>query len=1582
MKSTEELKKNETMQYPIVVIGASFGGIEAIKDLLKSIPERPDMTFIIIMHLQADYKKLHEKLAPLSAIPIKEISNKLIFQKNKIYIVPFNKVLVANEQQLHLIERSEQYKLAIDISFSSIAQVHKKCTIGIVLSGNGQDGTQGLAEIKKQGGFTIVQSLKSAICTEMSQSAIDANIADYVLSPGEMMQKLKHLKQTLELKNIEDKIEEERFQQIYAKLLLKRNVDFSYYKQSTIRRRIQKRMGILKLDKVSDYLEYLQNDKAEQDRLFDELLIPVTEFFRDSHVFENIENALIPNLLKAKSANMPLRIWVVGCSTGQEAYSLAMAIQESIGTNNPAIKFQILATDISEKSIAKAKTGNYLNKEIKGISEERLARFFIKSKDGYQINKEIRDTCIFACHNFFKDTPFAKIDLISCRNVLIYMNAFLQEKAFNIFHYALNTNGFLLLGKSESSTNSSELFVVFDKRNKIYTPKAMLKQLNFNSDNYNSFSKYNTSNRKFKATNDFEGNANEILLAQYTPSGVIVNEHFEIVQFRGSSDPYLAPAQGNASLNILKMVQEGLAFELNNILLKVKTSNKPVKKERIPTQKRDVSITIEAIPLLNTEEQYILILFIKEAIEVDLTATTPNELATKKDQRIQELEQEIRELRKDMNALYQTQEALNEELSNANGTLLNDSEILKNLNEELEISTEELLSSNEELITVNEELFERNNQLNSSRSFAESVIKTLHEPLILLDKKHKILNANLAFYKVFKLKETEVIGKVLFQLQGNRWNIEGLKKSLNKIQKKKEEIINIELTHFFPSIGMRTICFNMQSIPSETEEPLTVLAFEDLTDRIKLEQNSVLLKERHTLYDFFMEASGAFCILNGPEHTFEYANPVYCKLIGNKNPIGKKIRAVLPELKHQGILEILDHVYQTGIPYIGKETPVALVQENGQEEVFYLNFNYKTYTNNAGKIDGILVFAYDITEQILARGKISESERRYRVLIDSLPIAVYTTDINGYIKIYNEKAINLWGGSPKVGVDKWCGNTKVYNADGQLLSLEEYPMLQILEEKNLLVTELIIENEDHIKTNIINYAKIKKDADGNIIGAINSLVDISDYKNAVKKMRRNVEMMNEMYQSSPAFVCILKGKEFTYDYVNPSYQNLYGRMELIGKPLKEVHPELDNQEIYEILDQVYETGTTYVATEMPLYLSRDEGKAPEPVFLNFSYQPIYDLESEVEGIMVFGYDVTRQVLAKLEKDENIKEILEFLPVMIWTNLTDGTVNFLNKKWNDFTNLDNNFLNTFSWRNLIHPEDITKTLRAYKHSILNGNSFEIEVRFLRASDHTYRWHITQALPIFNQNNEIELWIGIATDIQDQKVKEQKKDDFISIASHEMKTPITTAKAYLQLLKQTPPNDLVQSDLYKQKATIAIDKLSRLITELLNISKIQNGKLDLSISSFDFNEFIETSIENVQMSSLKHTIFKKGVINTKVEADPEKLQQVVINLLGNAIKYSPNSDKVEVEVKEEEEMVIVAIRDYGVGIDKSNNEKIFDRYFRIDEHSLQFQGLGIGLYISREIIKLHNGEIWAESEDIGSTFYFKIPLTYQKVNEDDE
>lgn len=730
-------KKNKTQppatlqNFPIVGIGASAGGLDAFKRLLAAIPEDSGMAYVLVQHLDPTHESiLPDILQRVTKIPVHEIAENIFLAPDHIYIIPSNKILTSTDGVLQLTTREKKIlNLSIDIFFTSLADVHKEFAVGVVLSGTGSDGTLGLKAIKEHGGISIAQDSESATYDSMPQSAVNAGVVDFILAPEKIPAQLLQINRAYK-KNHFYKVEEELpkddeniFKQILLLLRQRSGVDFTYYKQPTFHRRIARRIAIVKRKNLADYLNYLRTDKAEQDALFQDVLIPVTSFFRDPKTFQALTETVFPALFKNRSADETIRVWVAGCSTGEEAFSIAICLHEFMGEKLSRTKVQIFASDVSEKAIKKARAAIYTKADVEKVSAIQLRHYFVKNNDGYEMNKLIRDMCVFAPHNFLKDPPFAKMDLVTCRNVLIYMDTFLQKKAFTTFHYALKENGFLLLGKSETTGASSELFTQVSKHEKIYSrkpvPGRFMHVATERKEEYFVI-KDKTATRQEATQIDFKKSAEAIMISK-SPASVVVNEQMDIVHIHGDTTPFLQSPQGKPTHNLIKMAREGLAFELRNAIHKATKEQIAVTKENIPVNANDIKslITIEIIPLTDTLEPHYLIRFEEGIIpivqnEKKSTAGKINESSRKLSAHNLQLEKELSQTREDMRSITEDMEAANEELQSANEELQSSNEEMQSLNEELETSKEELQSTNEELLIVNQELLDKQEQLNAS----------------------------------------------------------------------------------------------------------------------------------------------------------------------------------------------------------------------------------------------------------------------------------------------------------------------------------------------------------------------------------------------------------------------------------------------------------------------------------------------------------------------------------------------------------------------------------------------------------------------------------------------------------------------------------------------------------------------------------------------------------------------------------------------------------------------------------------------------------------------------------------------------
>lgn len=844
--------------FPIVGIGASAGGLEAFTQFLKALPENLGMGFVLVQHLDPNHESILAKLlSKATTMRVIEAKDETPVRPNHVYVIPHNKDMTIRRGILKLTTREKGNKphMPIDQFFTSLAKSQKERAIGIILSGTASDGTLGLTAIKSEGGATFAQD-SSAKYQGMPQAAIASGDVDFILAPDEIANELikmnnyPYIQQSQIPEDQQGLPEhEDGLKMIFFMLRKSFGIDFSHYKRATMQRRIRRRMLFHKIKTLKSYIEYLKDNNGEIAILNDDLLINVTSFFREHHTFQFLYDTIFPRLIKNRSPKEPVRVWVPGCATGEEVYSIAMSLSGFLAGKSLNIPVQIFGTDVSKTAIEKARVGKYSQRDVVGIEPKNLTLYFEKSGGFYQINKSIREMCIFALHNVFTDPPFSKLDLISCCNLLIYFDLSLQDRTLRAFQYALKPGGFLMLGKSEATSASPELFSQIDKKYKIYTRKDITFRGNggFRTiipklDNQVDRSAV-MINEPVVDSAEIQKQADTILLSHYTPASVVINNDLEIIQFRGSTGVFLEPSQGKPSFNLIKMAREGLGFELRSAISKVKKSGKPFRKEGIPlSQSTNVKlVNVEVLPLKGSStELYYLVLFedttkyVSQAGIVPIKQTVDRHKREAKYNRITELEQELVQTREDMRAVTEEMEATNEELQTASEEILSSNEELQSINEELETSKEELESTNEELITVNEELQNRNEQLLEAHNYAEAIIRTVQIPLIVLDRDLRVKTTNRSFQQMFQVSSEESIGNFVYDLGNGQWNIPSLRKLLNEILPQDNVFDNYEIQHSFPVIGHKVMLLNARKFYKDGDNIL--LAIEDITDRKDIEQ--------------------------------------------------------------------------------------------------------------------------------------------------------------------------------------------------------------------------------------------------------------------------------------------------------------------------------------------------------------------------------------------------------------------------------------------------------------------------------------------------------------------------------------------------------------------------------------------------------------------------------------------------------------------------------------------------------------------------------------------------------------------------
>ena len=791
--------------FPIVGIGASAGGLAAFEAFFSGMPAdiEPGMAFVVVQHLAPDHSSiLTELMQRHTRMKVYEVEDGMRVQINCAYIIPPNRDMAFLNGTLQLMEPNEPrgHRLPINFLFRSLAQDQRERAIGIVLSGTGCDGTLGVRAIKGEGGMVMAQLPESCEFDGMPRSAIATGMVDYELSPAEMpAQLLAYVAHAFghppRLATASTPFTENALKKIFILLRTQTSHDFSQYKPSTICRRIERRMAVHQINSTDAYVKYLQQFPVEVEALFRDLLIGVTQFFRDPETFEVLETQVIPKLFEGKPAGSLIRAWSTGCSTGEEAYSIAMLLHERCDKLKQVYKLQVFATDIDSRAITTARAGVYPASVAENISPDRLARFFIAEPDGsaYRIHKSIRDCLIFSEHDVIKDPPFSKLDLISCRNLLIYLNTDLQKKLITMFHYALQPGGVLYLGNSETIGELGDMFTVLDRKSKIYQRNE-----DFQGERRGALGRFLPSMMlKDKDQPLFTGKmlnpvklslrelTEQAFLQQLNPVGALVNGHGEILYLHGRAGLFLEPAPGDAGINnILKMAREGLRRDLTTALHKAVGSKERIQclNIRVKTNGHHTLVNLSVSPVVfSTAGALESPLFLVTLEEAPAPPTQPGALAAVAQiasptshngdisAQIAELNEELQAKEEYLHAAKEELETSNEELKSSNEEMQSVNEELQSTNEELETSKEEMQSINEELSTVNTELQTKVTDLSRANNDMNNLLAGTGIGTIFVDFNLRILRFTPAATLIINLILSDVgrpVGHIVSNLVG------------------------------------------------------------------------------------------------------------------------------------------------------------------------------------------------------------------------------------------------------------------------------------------------------------------------------------------------------------------------------------------------------------------------------------------------------------------------------------------------------------------------------------------------------------------------------------------------------------------------------------------------------------------------------------------------------------------------------------------------------------------------------------------------------------------------------------------------
>lgn len=1445
--------KDQARDFLIVGIGASAGGIQALKAFFEQVPASSGLAFVVILHLSPDHDSLlAEILQTSSGIPVTQVKEKGRIRPDHVYVVPPDRHLTMEDGHLVVTKNvlQEDRRAPVDIFFRTLAESHGERAVCVVLSGTGANGSMGLRRIKECGGAAFVQDPKEAEFDEMPRNSILTGMVDEVLPVGLIPGKIMNYKDNLGTVNIPVESElrtdhqQKALQEVLTHLRVNTGHDFSNYKRPTLLRRIERRIYIRNLPDLPAYAAFLQQNPNEVKALLKDLLISVTNFFRDHRAFEKVKEEVLPAIFRDKTAENQVRIWVAGCATGEEAYSIAMLCAERTMKMVDAPKIQIFATDIDDTAIARARDALYSINDAADVSSDRLNNFFIKDGAGYRIRREIRELVMFANHNFIKDPPFSHLDLVCCRNVLIYLNHTAQTRVMETFHFALNPSGFLFLGTSESTDGAGDLYTVFNREQHIFRTREMAFRTSYPvpesipalkvEPNRQATPPIPRENRLQERINS--GELHQRLLEQYAPPSIVINEDFDILHLSEKAGRYLQFSGGEISQNLVQLVKNELRLELQAALYQAVRLKAPVETRllQVSVDHLQESIKIILKPVFGeaAAKGYILVLFEKsdgeikegDAIHIsdepitrhleDELARLRTQLLTSNDQHGQHAEQ--------LNASNEELQAMNEELRSAA--------------EELETSKEELQSINEELRTVNQEMKIKIEEIGLSNNNLQNLIRSTEVGTIFLDRSLRISLFTPSARDIFNLIPADN-GRPLSDIT-NRLEYKHLLEDAGEVLQKLT-ILQREVATTDGRI------FMMRVLPYRTVEDKingVVLTFFDISDRKRIEETKLFLAS-------IVESSEDSIVAVNFEGIITSWNLAAEKLYGcpAAGAIGKPITTVKISDELKAVMANIDKIKQSQRVETFNTTLVT-----SDERLMNLEIVLSPIRDKEDNVVGVSTIARDVTERKLAEERLFQIRESLEIALDAAGMSTWSFDFT---------------------TERIVTDTRFYRLFGYKEPVEHWSMESLLQH---------ILPADREKYDIVfNNAPE------------NGILDL----------------------------------QFRVRWPDGSIHWLYQ----VGR----VSSDQSGQPLY--LTGITLDITGRKQTEEAIQISEERNR----------------MALQSAGMAAWDWNMDENKVSWNDQ--------HFFVLGIGHALEDRPPGF--------------FLQ------FIHPEDMAGVRAAFEKTMREGDIFHSEFRIIRADDREIRWVEGFGRVIVRETSTARHMIGVLYDITHSKRLQEQKDEFISIASHELKTPVTSIKAYAQLLERmSGKGKESEKDQLLEKLIGQIDRLGNLIHTLLDSTKVFEGQLPLHLSEFILNDLILERIDDLKVLSEHHRIIFKPTASFPVHADRVRIGEVLTNLITNAIKYSPMGGDVSIDCATVDDGTKVTVTDQGIGISEELHKKVFARFFRGNDSMNQVvHGLGLGLYIAAGIIYRHHGTIGVDSKlGKGSTFYFVLPNDPERID----
>ncbi|MDB6074884.1 MAG: Protein-glutamate methylesterase, partial [Verrucomicrobiaceae bacterium] len=1236
--------------------------------------------------------------------------------------------------------------------------------------------------------------------------------------------------------------------------------------------------------------------------------------------------------------------------------------------------------------------GFYTKTQVEDVSPARLRRFFVEGDGGYRINKTLRSMCVFARHNFIGDPPFSRIDLVSCRNVLIYLTGSLQKKAFSLFHYALRQQGLLFLGTSESVGGSNELFEAFDKKHKIFsknpipTPRIGM-----------HFSPTHASMQRapqLGQRNDpsppglnAQREADRVVLNRSAPAGVLLDDRLHIVQFRGDTSSFLKPPVGTATHQVLKMSRQGLVQPLQAALEQARTSNAPVRTDNVQIHGQDEPLTfsLEVIPLRNTNEPYFLVLFDQgqlrppERLGRDFSPESSEVSALMA--RVRELERELAEAQDGTQALQENYEFIHEELQASNEEVQSANEELQSSNEELETSKEELESTNEELTTLNEEMASRNTDLNRLVNDLNNLHVSINTGIVLLGRDLTIRSFTPIAGRAFNLLNTD-IGTPLNRLRHsiNCPDLENIIGEVIDSLTMQERQVQDDKGHSY-SLRIRPYMTMDNRIDGAV---LVMMDIEKQMEAIRLSE---------TRFRRFFEAAQDGILIVDPEtHKVIEANPYVERLLGlSHDEVGGKEVGELDIIPNrEACTEAIAKLENIGV--LRTECPNV---KTGKGAIIHLEL-----VCNLHREGDHFVLQCNIRD-ITARRQAEEARIQMEAIVSSSQDAIISKNSEGIVQSWNPAAEKLFGYTAA----EMIGQSILKIIPPELQQEEAAIIAKIRKGEPIEHYSTVRAKKDGTRIQVMLTISPVRNADGVVVGASKILRDMTEQLRSEREHLATNQRLQALMNALPIGVSFSDDATCERITGNAAVLEQFEASEAGNSSASAAETHVPGRNV-----RIFKDGREVSHDELPLQLAVRENRAIPPLeyevllpsgrrwIMEASGAPMRDAEGKVIAGVSVTEDITQRKLveeALKESEERFRTMADAAPVLIWVSGTNKVCDYFNKAWLDFTGRTLQEEIDDGWKSSIHPDDKVRVIEVYEGAFDARASFESECRLLHHSG-MYRWVLGRGVARIGPDGTFNGYMGACVDIHDQKMATQAislaheaaelanraKDQFLAALSHELRTPLSPVLLLCSEMEEAedlPPK--VREDFAMIRRNVELE--ARLIDDLLDITRITEGKLSLNFEPLHTGPLMEQTIEILRGDiDDKHLTIALDLVapDPAVKGDPVRLQQVLWNVLKNAVKFTPLNGHISVKTQVEEDGLRISIADNGIGITASEMPRIFNAFSQGDQAmESRFGGLGLGLSISSLLMQEHRGRIWAESEGRGkgAVFHVALPLATEQV-----